>query len=391
MQNNFLKKIGFTSSLISLISFSFFLIAFLIWKIVITIKHWIIRIKSNPNDAIADIIVLSLILLFTFGILIFILGESLEFFFKKYPPLVLEKKKVKLKPEDIEKITVIIPAYNEEKTIEEAIVSIRPYCNKIIVVDDGSKDRTAEIAKKNGAIVVTHKLNMGLGTSVKDGIKKALDIGSEIIVNFDADLQYQAEDISSLVYYLIYDNYDLVVGTRFKGTIEKMSIMKKIGNKLYTLLLRYLIKMGISDGQTGFRAFTAEFATKIKIRGDFTYTQEMFLEAAANKAKIGEIPIFFSKRKHGKSRLMKNPFHFASASGIFLLKVLIDLNPLKIYSLFSGILLIFGFYIGGIEILDWFLTSQINSPNMAIIGIILIVTSLIINSFALLITATKNK
>ena len=169
----------------------------------------------------------------------------------------------------------------------------------------------------------------------------------------------------------------------------RLIFYKKIGNRLYSRLLRYLTKVGISDGQTGFRAFTKDFAEKIKIRGDFTYTQEMILEATIKKTKIGEIPIFFAKRKDGESRLMKNPFHFAKSSSIFLIKVLIDLNPLKIFAILSSILIVIGFYFGGSEILDWLIAGNIENPFMIIVGIIIIMSGIIILSIALLVSALK--
>jgi len=315
----------------------------------------------------------------------------MQFFFGKYRSLILDKKEYSLSPEEKDMITVIIPAYNEEETIEKAIKKVKPYCKNVIVVNDGSTDKTREKAEKAGAIVVNHKLNQGLGLSLRDGVKKALAIDSKIIINFDADLQYQAEDIPHLVYYILHEDYDLMMGSRLAGKIEKMHWFKRMGNKLYTKLLRYLTKTGITDGQTGFRAFTAEFARQIKIRGDFTYTQEMILEAVSKKTKIGEIPIYFKKRDSGTSRLMKSPMHFAKASGIFLLKVLADLNPLKIYSLFSSFLIIIGYYLGGKYVLDWFAIGEISNPFWATIGVIIVMTAIVILSFGFLISATKHE
>lgn len=117
----------------------------------------------------------------------------------------------------------------------------------------------------------------------------------------------------------------------------------------------------------------------------------MILEATTKKFKIGEIPIHFDKRLDGKSRLMKNPIHFAKSSGIFLIKVLIDLNPLKIYALLSSILLVIGFYMGGMETANWLITGNLENPFMVIVGIIIIMSALIIISMALLFASTKKK
>jgi len=391
MLYNTFKKIGLSITFIMFIITLIMIIVNLIIGFVESIIQWVNNLIAIETQQILCIIVLSIVIIFTLGIILYLLGEVLEFFFGKYNPILLESMDYKLSDEDRKKISIMIPAYNEEKSIKKAIDKVKPFCNNVIVINDGSSDNTKRIALENGAIVVDHKVNLGLGQALRDGIKRALTLNSDIIINFDADLQYRAEEIPSLVYYILNDDYDLVMGSRFAGKIEEMSRFKIFGNKMYTKLLRYLSKVGISDGQTGFRAFTKEFAQKIRIRGDFTYTQEMILEATTKKFKIGEVPIHFDKRFDGKSRLMKNPLHFAKSSGIFLIKVLIDLNPLKIYALFSSFLLVIGFYIGGMETANWLITGNLESPFMVIIGIIIIMSALIIICMALLSASTKRK
>jgi glycosyltransferase involved in cell wall biosynthesis len=385
------KKTGLTISFLTFMISILLILIYLSVNFVLAIIDWINLITSFETGTVLNVVALSLVIIFTFGIVFFILGEIIEFLFGKYSPIILEKVEYKLSEQDKEKISVIIPAYNEEKTIAKAIEKVQPFCRSVIVVNDGSEDKTKEIALEKGAIVVNHKLNRGLGQSLRDGIKKALAIDSKIIINFDADLQYRSEEIPLLVYYIIHHDYDLVMGSRLAGKIESMSSMKKIGNKMYTKLLRYLTKVGISDGQTGFRAFTDEFARMIKIRGDFTYTQEMILEAATKKAMIAEIPIHFDKRSDGKSRLMKNPFHFAKSSSIFLIKVLIDLNPLKFFALLSSIMIVIGFYLGGTEIIDWLITGVMDNPVLIMIGISIITSAIVILCISLLISSQRDK
>jgi len=386
-----IKRIGLSFSLSAFFVSTVLLISYLIIEFYKTIKEWIITIITLKEEISLHIIVISLVILFTIGLILYLLGEILEFFFGNYDSVLLEPREYSLTEKEKSKISVIIPAYNEEKTIKKAIESVIPYCNNVIVVNDGSNDNTEKIALNSGALLLTHKLNKGLGQSLRDGIKKAISIGSEIIVNFDADLQYRGEDIPKLVYFILYKDYDLMMGSRFSGTIEKMHWMKKLGNKMYTKLIKYITKTGISDAQTGFRAFTAEFAKNIKIRGNFTYTQEMIIEACSKKMKIGEIPIFFAKREDGKSRLMKNPFDFAKRSGILLLTVLIDLYPLKIYSIFSGVLFIIGFYVGGKEIIDLILYQQIFNPYLLIISVTIICFSIALLATSLLINSTRRE
>ncbi len=386
-----IKKTGLYIIVFSLITIFFLTIYALMRDYIISLIEWIIVISQLRENISAYIVILSLIIIFSLGVFLWLLGEILEFIISNYPSILLEKKEYDLNVRDKSIIFVIIPAYNESVTIKKAIDSVRPYTKNIVVVDDGSTDDTGKIAEMNGAIVVKHKLNEGLGKSLLDGVKEALSLGAEYMIIFDADLQYDSKDIPSIMYYLIEEDYDLIMGSRFAGYIEKMTFIKKIGNKLYTRLLRFLTKTGISDGQTGLRGFTSEFIKKIRIRGDFTYTQEMILEAVMKKTKIGEIPINFYSRTIGQSRLMKNPFHFAKTSGIFLMKILIDLHPLKIFSLLGGALMLIGFYFGGKEIIEWIINEKMLNTGLIISGMMLIMTGIIIICNAILISIIKDK
>ena len=135
------------------------------------------------------------------------------------------------------KVVVTIPAYNEEKSIGEVIKKIKEvmqsnkYNFKILVVDDGSRDRTKEVARENEAIVFSHPVNMGLAETFRTEIEKCLELKVDIIVHIDADNQYRAEEIPLLIKG-IEDGYDLVLGSRFKGKIEYMPFLKRFQKNL---------------------------------------------------------------------------------------------------------------------------------------------------------------
>ncbi len=206
------------------------------------------------------------------------------------------------------KTIITIPAYNEEKTIGEVIRSIKDIMNKgkydykILVVNDGSSDKTVDVAKKSGAIVYSHPSNQGLAETFRTEIKKCLELKADIIVHTDADGQYEAKDIPRLIREL--ENcYDLVLGSRFLGKIEYMPLIKKIGNKAFSRAISRIIKLDITDCQTGFRAFNKNVAEKIKITSDHTYTQEQIIRAAREKFKIKEEKIRLSK-KHLRGKIL---------------------------------------------------------------------------------------
>ena len=248
------------------------------------------------------------------------------------------------------KIVVTIPAYNEEDTIAAVIKKIdevmgqNKYSYKILVVDDGSKDKTAEMAKKEGAAVYSHPKNYGLAEAFKTEVEKSLALGADVIVHIDADTQYKAEEIPKLIAE-IENGYDLVLGSRFKGTIESMPFVKRIGNIAFSKVISNITSMEISDGQTGFRAFTRKVAESIKITSDHTYTQEQIIRAVREKFRIKEVPVYFTKRKD-KSRLISNPFDYAIKAWINIIRIYRDYEPLKFFGITGALIFAAGFILG---------------------------------------------
>ncbi|MCH8003549.1 MAG: glycosyltransferase family 2 protein [Nanoarchaeota archaeon] len=248
------------------------------------------------------------------------------------------------------KIVVTIPAFNEEKTIgilvnkvHEVMKSNR-YNYKILVIDDGSKDKTAKVAKDSKAIVFSHPKNYGLADAFRTETEKALELGADVIVHIDADVQYQPKEIPKLINE-IKNNYDLVLGSRFKGKIESMSFIKRLGNKAFSRVISNITGIKISDAQTGFRVFTREIAKKIKINSKHTYTQEQIIRAVREKYRIKEVPIYFAKR-NGRSRLISNPFAYAIRAWISIIRTYRDYEPLKFFGAMGGIIFALGFVLG---------------------------------------------
>ncbi|MBU0628862.1 MAG: glycosyltransferase family 2 protein [Nanoarchaeota archaeon] len=248
------------------------------------------------------------------------------------------------------KVVITIPAYNEEKTIGRVIRDIKKVMHeisaecKILVIDDGSKDKTSEIAKKEGVIVFSHPINYGLAETFRTEMKKAAELDPDIIVHTDADGQYLASEIPKLIAPIKNKRADLVLGSRFKGRIESMPLIKKIGNRAFSKVISNITRTKISDGQTGFRAFTKEVAA-IEIKSNHTYTQEQVIKAVLNKFRIVEVPVYFAERK-GKSRLIKNPLEYAVKAWMNILRVYRDYEPLKFFGKIGGSFLTAGMLIG---------------------------------------------
>lgn len=286
------------------------------------------------------------------------------------------------------KIVITIPSFNEERTIGNVIEEVKKVMEKnsfdykVLVIDDGSKDKTKEIAKKRGAIVFSHPSNLGLAETFKTEMKKAIELNPDIIVHIDADNQYLASDIPKLIEPIINKKADIVLGSRFKGKIEHMPLIKRFGNMAFSKVLSNITKRRISDGQTGFRAFTKDIAS-IDIKSDHTYTQEQIIKAIKNKFKLIEVPVYFAKRKD-KSRLMKNPFDYAVKAWINILRIYRDYEPLKFFSYFGGFFMSLGL-LTGIWILVTFLrTASVGGIPRVILAALFIITGIQITLFGFL-------
>lgn len=239
------------------------------------------------------------------------------------------------------KVVITIPAYNEQHSIGVVIEDIKKaigglsdcYCT-IVVYNDGSTDRTAEIAESHGAKVVSHKRNLGLARTFQDEIEYALGLGAHLIIHTDADNQYKAEHIPELISKLK-DGYDLVLGSRFKGKYpETMPFANRWGNKLFAMVISHLTKTRLTDSTTGFRAFTRELAESITLINTFTYTQEQIIRAIKQGFSVTEVPI--NIRKTRKSRLFKSPLQYAYRAWVNLFRIYRDYDPIKFFGLIGG-------------------------------------------------------
>src|SRR3990167_595317 len=171
------------------------------------------------------------------------------------------------------KLVIIIPCYNEEKTLPDVLRSIPkriPGINKIetVVIDDGSTDKSVIVAKKfHVTYIVLHKRNKGLGETFRDGLDAALNLKADIILTFDGDNQFNALEMPLLIKPILQEKADMVTGSRFltKRSIRHMSRLKYIGNKLFTYLISFIVSVKFTDTQCGFRAYSKEAALRLVI------------------------------------------------------------------------------------------------------------------------------
>lgn len=188
------------------------------------------------------------------------------------------------------RIIAVIPAFNEEKTIAEVLTNTRPFVDEIIVVNDGSSDRTAEIARAYKAVVVTHVINRGLGAAIETGFEVARRNSAEVVVTLDADGQHDPSEILKLIE-AIERGADVVIGSRMISKIG-MPWYRQIANTLGNLVTFFLFGAFVTDSQSGFRAFTAYALRQIKIQTNrMEVSSELIAEAKRHKLTLVEVPI----------------------------------------------------------------------------------------------------
>jgi len=185
-------------------------------------------------------------------------------------------------------IAVVIPMYNEEKTIGSIIQKAKVF-GKVIAIDDGSQDNSFREAKKNGAAVVRHAINMGVGFSTKTGVEKALRENADIIITMDADGQHDPNEIPRLITILQNNKLDVVIGSRFS---DNMPLNKKFGNWWIYKWSKFLFGVDIIDTQSGFRAFTKNAYKKLQWDSRrYAICSEIVMKIGKNKLKFKEIPV----------------------------------------------------------------------------------------------------
>ena len=244
------------------------------------------------------------------------------------------------------KVTIGIPAYNEEKNIAKIITGLKKITDSIIVCDDGSSDMTSEIAKNLNVIVVKHERNMGYGAAINTIFQRAKDIGTEILVTFDADGQHRIEDVTKVISPIEENIADVVIGSRFLKENSQVPNYRKIGIKAITKVTNASINQKLTDSQSGFRAYSRNVLEKIfpsdKGMGIST---EILIKASKNGFRISEVPITILYE--GKTSV-HNPVSHGASVIISTIKFTSIEHPLKFYGIasliFLGIGIVFSYF-----------------------------------------------
>ncbi len=243
------------------------------------------------------------------------------------------------------KLVVQIPCFNEEDSLEKVLKEIPKTIKGISkietqIIDDGSTDRTVEIAKKLGVTrIISHKKNQGLGMSFSDGVEVALMAGADILVNTDGDNQYPGKYIKDLVEPIINNQAEIVIADRQTQTIKHFSWEKKFLQKWGSVVVRMLSGTDVPDAVSGFRAYSRKSLLELNIITRFSYCIDTIVQAGKKGLKIVSIPIRVNPPTR-KSRLFSNMWQHIQKSSINLLRVFAVYEPFKTFFIIALVLAI---------------------------------------------------
>lgn len=236
----------------------------------------------------------------------------------------------------MKKLIIQIPCFNEEFSLP---VTLKNLPKKVagfdkvefLIIDDGSSDNTINVAKVNGVKhIISFTKNQGLAKAFMAGINESLRLGADVIINTDADNQYNAKDIPNLVKPILQNRADIVVGARPISSIEHFSLSKKFLQKLGSLVIRIVSNTNISDAPSGFRAFSKDAALKLNVYSNYTYTLETLIQAGQKNLKVVSIPISVN-RDMRPSKLVKSIPSYIRRSIVTIVRIFVVYRPFRFF------------------------------------------------------------
>lgn len=249
------------------------------------------------------------------------------------------------------KLIIQIPCFNEAETLAitlSALPRMVPGFETVewLIIDDGSQDDTINVALENGAHhIVRHSHNQGLARAFMTGLDTCLHLGADVIVNTDADNQYNADDIPALTAPIVAHRADIVVGARPIETIKHFSPAKKLLQKLGSWVVRVASQTDIPDAPSGFRAMSRSAAQRLMVFGDYTYTLETIIQAGQKNMAIISVPIRVNKDLR-PSRLVKSIPSYLKQSIVIIIRIFIIYRPFRFFATIGAVLFGIGFMIG---------------------------------------------
>lgn len=268
------------------------------------------------------------------------------------------------------RLVVVIPALNEEKTVGQVVAGVPREIDGIadlviLVIDDGSTDATATRAKENGAEVIHHHTPRGVGSAFQTGLAYAIERNADIVLNIDGDGQFDPADIPKLIEPIVAGRADFATASRFKdpALVPVMPGLKKWGNRMMSRLISGLTGQKFYDVSCGMRCYNRRAALSLNLLGQFTYTQEVFLNLTYKKLRMIEVPIRVrGQREFGNSRVASNLIRYASRTSRIIFRCYRDYYPMRFFGSIAFALLVLAAGFGGF-LLWHFLGTGALSPH----------------------------
>lgn len=292
------------------------------------------------------------------------------------------------------KLFVQIPCYNEEETLHLVLESIPKKIKgidsiDILIIDDGSKDKTIEVAKKHGVThFVKHRRNMGLARSFRDGVDYALRHGADIVVNTDGDNQYPQAMIAELVQPIIRGEAEIVIGDRQTQTIAHFSPFKKLMQRFGSWVVNKAAGTDLPDAASGFRAYSRYSLLRLNIVTSFSYCMETIIQAGNKRLAIASVQIE-TNAKTRESRLFKNIWQHMAKSGQAIIRSYIMFKPHVVFATLGTFLFILALIPFARFFWFWFQGDTVGHIQSLIFGSAMLTGSLL--SFALVVIADLQK
>jgi glycosyltransferase involved in cell wall biosynthesis len=249
------------------------------------------------------------------------------------------------------KLIIQIPCYNEEETLAITLADLPrlvPGFDKVewLIIDDGSNDDTVRVAQETGVDhIVRHTHNQGLARAFMTGLDRCLRLGADVIVNTDADNQYNTNDIPALTAPILERRADIVVGARPIETIAHFSLPKKILQKLGSWAVRMVSNTDIPDAPSGFRAISRTAAQQLMVFNDYTYTLETIIQAGQKNIAIASVPIRVNEKLR-PSRLIRSIPSYIWRSVVTIVRIFVIYRPFRFFTIIGTILFGAGFLVG---------------------------------------------
>ena len=246
------------------------------------------------------------------------------------------------------KLIIYMPALNEEKDIAHVIATLPKAvagidCIEYLVIDDGSTDKTAELARSAGAKVVLHRRNRGVGAAFQSAVQFGLENEADILVGIDADRQFDSTEIPAILEPILTQRADMVIGNRFtSGMPAHMPPVKYWGNKKLAQLVSFVSGQSFRDVSCGFRAYSREALLHLNVFGEFTYTHETILSLAYQGLPILEYPITVTYDPERKSRVAGSILNYAVQTSKIVLRVMLDYRPIRVFGGLGAIFILIG-------------------------------------------------